>query len=56
MEDLLIRQNLRWNGHLSPHEDVTRQAIQADSLFLTVIEREGAPVSGSRIPSRETRS
>ena len=43
MEDLLIRK-------ISPYDDVTRQASKADSL----LSREGALVSDSRIPSRET--
>ena len=41
----------------TPHEDVTRQATKADSLQSTVFrspEIEGALVSCSRIPSRET--
>ena len=39
----------------TPHEDVIRQATNAGSLnYLLITEREGALVSGSRIPSRET--
>ena len=38
----------------TPREDVTRQATKADYLFSAVTEREGALVSGSKIPSRET--
>ena len=38
----------------TPHEDVTRQGTKAGSLLSTVFtEREGALVSGSRIPSKE---
>ena len=40
----------------TPHEDVTRQATKADYLLSTVFwseKREGALVSGSRIPLRE---
>ena len=53
MEDLLIRKNLRWPGHLmrmSP-DRLPKQIIYSQLL---VTEREGALVSGSRIPSRET--
>ena len=35
VEDLLIRKNLRWTGHLMI-EDVTRQATEAGSLLPTV--------------------
>ena len=46
----------RISGGLEPHEDVTRdyQSIVSPLNCLLVIEREGALVSGSRIPSRET--
>ena len=52
MEDLLIRKNLRWTGHLTR---MTSGRLPKQFLYcLLVIEREVAPVSGSRIPSRET--
>ena len=41
----------------TPHEDVTREATTASPSTLNcllVTEREGALVSSSRIPSRET--
>ena len=43
MEDLLIRKNLRWTGHLN--EDVTGQATKAGSLLSTVFwsQKERAP-------------
>ena len=52
MEDLLIRENLRWTGHLmrmSP-DRLPKQNLNC----LLVTERQGALVSGSRIPSKET--
>ena len=54
MEDLLIRKNLRWTGHLmrmSP-DRLPKQVLYSECLLVT--EREDALVSGSRIPSRET--
>ena len=49
MEDLLIRKNLRWTGHLTR---MTSGRLPKQFLYcLLVIEREVAPVSGSRIPS-----
>ncbi len=54
MEDLLIRKNLRWTGYLmrlSP-DRLPKQIVYSQLLLVT--EREGALVSGSRIPSRET--
>jgi hypothetical protein len=44
-EDLPIRKNLRWTGYQSRFSIVN---------YLLVTEREGALVSGLRIPSRET--
>ena len=54
MEDLLITKNIRWTGHLirmSP--DRLPKRLSTLNCHL-VTEREGALVSGSRIPSRET--
>ena len=54
VEDLLIRKNLRWTGHLmrmSP-DRLPKQVLY--SQLSSGTEREGALVSGSRIPSRET--
>ena len=44
MEDLLIRNNLRWTGHLTR---ITRQATKADSLLSTIfwLQKERAPSS-----------
>ena len=55
MEDL-IRKNLRWTGHLmrmSP-DRLPKQSQLSTPNCLLVREREGALVSGSKIPSRET--
>ncbi|KAK2161638.1 hypothetical protein NP493_1568g00017 [Ridgeia piscesae] len=56
MEDLLVRKNLPWTGHLmrmSP-DRLPKKVIYAQ---LYCGHRKRAPlVSGSRIPSRETRS
>jgi len=54
MEDLLIRKNLRWTGHLirmSP-DRLPKQVLYPNCLLVT--EREDALVSGSKIPSSET--
>ncbi|KAK2181464.1 hypothetical protein NP493_388g00020 [Ridgeia piscesae] len=54
MEDLLIRKNPRWTGHLmrmSP-DRLPKQILYSQLPLIT--ESEGAIVSGSRIPSRET--
>ena len=54
MEDLLIRKNFRWTGYLmrmSP-EWLPKQVSTTNCLLVT--EREGALVSDSRIPSKET--
>ena len=48
MEDLLIRKNLLWTGHFM------KTGYQSRFNCLLVTDREGALVSGSRIPSRET--
>ena len=58
MEDLLIRKNLRWTGHLvrmSP-DRLPKQVLYSHTQERErerEREREGALVSGSRIPSRE---
>ena len=52
MEDLLIRKNLRWTGHLmrmSP-DRLPKQVLYSQ---LSSGHREGALVSGSKIPSRK---
>ena len=53
MEDLLIRKNLRWNGHLMRMNQTGYQSRFSTTNCLLVTEREGALVSGSKIPSRE---
>ena len=56
MDDLLIRKNLRWTGHfmkMSP-DRLPKQVLYSQLSSGHIIEREGALVSGSRIPSRET--
>ena len=55
MKDLLIRKNLRWTGHLrrmSP--DRLPKQVLYSLLSSGHRKREGALVSDSRIPSRET--
>ena len=49
MEDLLIRKNLRWTVHQTGY-----QSRFSTLNCLLVAEREGALVSGSSIPSKET--
>ena len=52
MEDLLIRKHLRWTGHImrmSP-DRLPKQVLNC----LLDTEREGAFVSDSRIPPKET--
>ena len=51
MEDLLIRKNLRWTRGC--HRGCYQSRFSTRNCLL-VTEREGAVVSGSRIPSRET--
>ena len=54
MEDLLIRKNPRWTGHLirMSSDRLPKQVLYSQLPLIT--ESEGAIVSGSRIPSRET--
>ena len=48
MEDLLIRKNLRWTGHLMR---MSSDRLPKQILYSQLVtEREGALVSGSRIP------
>ena len=55
MEDLLIGNNFRWTGHTSWRCQNTRYQRMFSTLnCLQVTEREGALVSCSRIPPRET--
>ena len=54
MEDLLIRKNLRWTGHLMRMSPERLPKPVHYSQLSSVKKREGALVSGSRIPSRET--
>ena len=54
MEDLLIRKNLRWNGHLMRMYQTGYQSRFSTPNCLLVTEREGTLDSGSKIPSRET--
>ena len=53
MEDLLFRKNLRWTGHLMRMSPGYRSRFSTLNCLL-VTEKEGALVSGSKIPSRET--
>ncbi|KAK2145620.1 hypothetical protein NP493_3897g00004 [Ridgeia piscesae] len=53
MEYLLIRKNIRWTGHLMRMSPDKQNRFSTLNCLL-VTEREGALVSGSRIPSRET--
>ena len=54
IEDLLIRKNLRWTGHLMrmPLDRLLSRFSTLNCILVT--ERKDALVSGSRIPSRET--
>ncbi|KAK2164204.1 hypothetical protein NP493_1427g01010 [Ridgeia piscesae] len=54
MEDLLIRKNLQWTGHLMRMSPERLQNRLSTLNCLLVTESEGVLVSGSRIPTRET--
>ena len=54
MEDLLIRKNLQWTGHLMRTSPERLQNRLSTLNCLLVTESEGVLVSGSRIPTRET--
>ena len=53
MEDLLIRKNLRWTEHLMRIHQTGYTSRFSTLNCLLVTEREGALVSGSRIPEAE---